>query len=876
MKHNARDSLSADRQAPTVGMTTNTPNHPFTDRNIALIEKLKIQRISTLLLCYKSYIMKRLLQLAVLSSTFFSFAQNYNYLGSYTSNGTPNYLVQPGDVVTQATMDMVSNSLPESYPVPDYNPHYISSGYDTDVILNEDADVWVTFVKEGAGYKNVLGFYTYDVNNPPSSAPQPEDITIIFPNASAAGSGGGLNAGDKVHLGQFPANTGIGWVLLANAWNGSSQSVGYGQWQLYSNPDYNPESDPNLRYHNVLLNDPTNERVILGFEDIRRDYGSCDNDFNDAIFYVTANPYVAMQTTNFADVSSASDVTSANTGGLESNGSLAQAIAKRNLKRQKEGTSKDHKNRQEVFRKSKGLSYSVSSGKSMVLTLDSVLPDTGMYGTETAHVSSPTDLLGITNATEVFSVDYYEGPTRVSAVLATATQGSVYDHSKVICDRLNSSVLEDVRTVTVRGHQVINSKIIRATGETEYTLSFSVKLDTAANELFSFWNIDQYPTGDYFNFQIWGSSFSQVFSIGNHILDTLTAEKPLNSQTLSNVVPPVFVSSGYYENGNLHLDIVNKIGATSINFDGNLAPTEVSTTQTISQTLSLSGNWNDSLTVNTGQLFDIGFSLSLDSTTQQDALYLADGPWGLDYLDTEASIDNFNIANPVLTPNDNLYQVEREPVANGQVKGTVNLFRHVLAGDQTLDVQNYESFQFSIANSHPVEVILVQEGLTDWNNRLRYTIPVNTSTTAYSIAFSDFTDGSGNPANLSDVKTIVFSLQGNFTTFEAFTLDVQQVAFSETTTLSTDTFDAQTTAEALVYPNPMTNSTTLSFTSLHAETVSVVIYDQLGRAVMQQDYKSIPGQNKIQIFREDLNHGIYLVRLEGTQQSYPALKLVVK
>jgi len=819
--------------------------------------------------------MKRLLQLAVLFSVYFSFAQSYQYLGSYTSNGTPNYLVQPGDVVTQETMEMVSNSLPEGFPVPDYNPHYISSGYDTDVILNQNADVWVTFVKEGAGYKNVLGFYTYDVNNPPSTAPQPEDITIIFPNASAAGSGGGLNTGDKVYLGQFPANTGIGWVLLANAWNGGSQSVGYGQWQLYSNPDYNPESDPNLRYHNVLLNDPTNERVILGFEDIRRDYGSCDNDFNDAIFYVTANPYVAMQTTNFADVSSASDVTSANTGGLESNGSLAQAIARRNLKRQKLGTAKDKKSLQAVYTKAKASMMNFSTLTSPA-PIDSYLPDTGMYGTETAHVSSPTDLLGITNATEVFSVDYYEGPTRVSAVLATATTGSVYDHSKVICDRLNSSVLEDVRTVTVRGHQVISSKIKRATGETEYTLSFSIKLDTAANELFSFWNIAQYPAGDYYNFQIWGSSFSQVFSIGNHILDTLTAQKPLNSQALTNVVPPVFVSSGFYANGQLYLDIVNKTGATSVTFDGSIASTEVSTRQDMTQTLSLSGNWNDSITVNTGQLFDIGFSLSLDATTQQDALYLADGPWGLDYLDTEASIDHFNINNPVLTPNDNHYHIEREPVASGQVKGTVNLFRHVLAGDQTLNVQDYESFQFSIANSHPLEVILVQEGLTDWNNRLRYPIPVNATTTAYSIALSDFTDGSGNPANLTDVKTIVFSLQGHFTSFEAFSLNVQQVAFRETTTLGTDTFDAQTTAEALVYPNPMTNSTTLSFTSLQAENVSVVIYDQLGRAVMQQNYNANPGQNKVQLFRQDLNRGIYLVRLEGTQQSYPTLKLVVK
>ena len=95
--------------------------------------------------------------------------------------------------------------------------------------------------------------------------PAAEDITIIFPNASALYSGGGLQVGDKVNIGRFSAGTGIGWVLLANAWDANTSSVGYGLWQLFSNPDYNPEAQENLRYHNVLLNDPENERIILGF-----------------------------------------------------------------------------------------------------------------------------------------------------------------------------------------------------------------------------------------------------------------------------------------------------------------------------------------------------------------------------------------------------------------------------------------------------------------------------------------------------------------------------------------------------------------------------------------------------------------------------------
>jgi hypothetical protein len=82
---------------------------------------------------------------------------------------------------------------------------------------------------------------------------------------------------------------------------------------------------------------------------------------------------------------------------------------------------------------------------------------------------------------------------RVSAVFATSTSGKIYNHSKVICDRLNNGSLEDVRTLVTRGHQIISSTIKRATGEIEYTLSFSIKLNSLENELFSFWNIDQYP-----------------------------------------------------------------------------------------------------------------------------------------------------------------------------------------------------------------------------------------------------------------------------------------------------------------------------------------------------------------------------------------------
>ena len=116
---------------------------------------------------------KFLLTLATLSIFGFGFGQNYNFLGEYTADGTPKYF-DTKDEVSPETLQLIADALPEGFPVPDYNPQYITSGYDTDIVLEDNADVWVTFVGEGAGYKNVLGFYTYDADNPSSEAPKDE------------------------------------------------------------------------------------------------------------------------------------------------------------------------------------------------------------------------------------------------------------------------------------------------------------------------------------------------------------------------------------------------------------------------------------------------------------------------------------------------------------------------------------------------------------------------------------------------------------------------------------------------------------------------------------------------------------------------------
>ena len=226
------------------------------------------------------------------------------YMGSFNSLGVPSYLEKTRDVLPSDLLTDINASLPESKPVPSYHPDYLANGNETNTIITELADVWITFVHEGAGWKNSLGYYTYDLNNPPETSADIKEVKIILPNVSYMGSGGGLNSGDKVYLGRYKENTGIGWVLVADAWNGNS--VGSGNYMLFSESKLNRENATDKKQHVVMLNDEKRGLILLGFEDINRE-SSSDNDFNDAVFYVTSNPVTAIEKINLPPMDKPTD-----------------------------------------------------------------------------------------------------------------------------------------------------------------------------------------------------------------------------------------------------------------------------------------------------------------------------------------------------------------------------------------------------------------------------------------------------------------------------------------------------------------------------------------------------------------------------------------
>ena len=238
---------------------------------------------------------------------------NYYVLGSWDNLGKPSYLWTPDDKLDNTFLADVNASLPEYKALPVSHPEYFTSKDAGDIVLIKDAEVWITFVHEGTGRKNTLGYYTHKNDVPPSSKNEIKDQTLIFPNASY----GTIKSGNKVQLlfldpktnkytTIFPAGTTVAWFLITNGFTGSTSSIGAGVNSYFSDVRFNPEKNVAKRKHNVILKDTKRQLLLVGFEDLFRE-GRTDDDFNDVVFYSTVTPYTAIKTDDIKPIDTPTD-----------------------------------------------------------------------------------------------------------------------------------------------------------------------------------------------------------------------------------------------------------------------------------------------------------------------------------------------------------------------------------------------------------------------------------------------------------------------------------------------------------------------------------------------------------------------------------------
>jgi len=242
----------------------------------------------------------------VLSLNTNTYSIDFDYINGtagtgYTYKGAPTNMIDVSDDLPNDVLTNIYSMLPESQYV---NPAYIDNDLLSNIVVDEDftgvMTVDVTFLNEGAGYRNTFGYFIYDPSNPPDTIDDISAHVIIFPNSSKPPEGE-MVQGDNVDLYiQLVAGEALGFFVIPNGW-GWSGSYGYvnslGPWNqpFYSLPSLNPEN-ADLQAHNVIFYDALNAFFVIGFDDQKRTQG--DNDFNDILVSVVATPYYAVEGIN--------------------------------------------------------------------------------------------------------------------------------------------------------------------------------------------------------------------------------------------------------------------------------------------------------------------------------------------------------------------------------------------------------------------------------------------------------------------------------------------------------------------------------------------------------------------------------------------------
>ncbi|NRD21845.1 T9SS type A sorting domain-containing protein [Winogradskyella litoriviva] len=561
---------------------------------------------------------------------------------------------------------------------------------------------------------------------------------------------------------------------------------------------------------------------------------------------------------------------SSNAGGLESNNRLSEQINARNFKRAKTGYKFDVN---KAPRAVKGLSYASKSANS-TFTLQDFVPLTTINEDE-AIEASPSDLIGITNATEIYALDYLKNNNPVASVLALKTENGVYEHTKYICDRLLGAELISVSTIDINGQQFIKSIIKNEDGTFEFVLSLSAKvINNEANfAIESHWNLDQYEENvTFYNFQIWSNTIDDLYLLGQEVLNLLNIEKSIVSY--NNSTPPtVFVRKGGYTNGGLDLQIINTNATQSVVLDAGYRSTETEAFENLNSTINLNGNYITNLRVETGNLFDIGFRIG-DGVATPDDLFMSDGPWGIDDSQDGTQVINYNVTTNTTEFESTDYPIERNVELEATTSSYVAAYRALTPRFKAVDVTEYNSFQFSASGTGNLEITFVKESVTNWEAQFKTTVVLTNTVQDYTIDIEDLENNTLDIAELNDVVTIVFTMVAENGVSTTKVMNLNNLRFSQTAALSLNNYNSKE-ATLSVYPNPMSTHATIEFEYNQTETLQLVMYDQLGKEIYKKSFDAVPGTNSITINRENLSSGLYFCKIVNNQNNFNPLKLII-
>ncbi len=782
--------------------------------------------------------------------------------------------------------------------MPCYRPNYLFSSAPTTLHLLANADsVWLTFAWQGDWYENALGYYTFPWGNPPTTIVD-SMVTIVYPNASLWGYGGALHLGARVNLGAMPANTGIGFVLISNAWQTSpavtwstDSFLAQGKSIFYSDPNLNPVAESDTSRHVVALYDQPSSLIVFGFEDRNRGgVWQPDDDFNDVMFYLNTNHGSIFDTAGYPYTTVSCDssgVSSGGSGGLESQ-SLGGIIGKRDFERIKNGTFINNgKPAQKIrYRPSQTGNGDRITGASQVLerfvpaslyvpTYDPTKPSSSDSVAATPYYSTPTDITSVTFAKDVLSVDYETNNQIKAVVLGITTLGRAYNHTKSICDRFRGATLLSADTITIQGYRFILFALQQASGNVEYSITFDVGKSLTGSTFYlqSKWLISQYKGYDsVFNFQVWTSNPGNTIKLTQQIMNSIQAVHAVQQVDSNFTLPQTFIANGKRKQGLLNIAVTNNSG----NALGQILLEENKSETAPLDTLSYNINLNSGTANNFSYYINDGYQyeghLYVDGILVDD-VYMADGNWSVDIDTTTTNLTTNVIGNEYgRVYDDSDFPLYRSVAFQGVSLGVINVYKYLASGDDPVDLTAFNSFKFYGKGSGQVTVRMIKSSIANFADQYYNTYTMNASGSNAAISLNDFTsDKYTGPFDPSDLVAVVYSMNyyGLPTNVNFF---VGSGAFSHDQVPSLrNTLDRN----IYIYPNPNEGTFECLFYSDLVRQMDVVVSDVTGRVFYSTPVSATIGRNTVQVTlpKDVPRPSLLMVKLGNNDVKYNVVKV---
>ena len=563
-------------------------------------------------------------------------------------------------------------------------------------------------------------------------------------------------------------------------------------------------------------------------------------------------------------------------GGIESEGNMATALARRLFHRRI-----DAQEARALHQAPETILFAATTntiaGKSSQGSNDLItsIPEEGPLGT-LAYEVTPEDLLDITNATSVVSVDYLQlTGRRLGAIFSTLSpSGELYDHSKTSCDRLGGGQLRDVRLVHVAGHPFVMSTLIHPDNSVDYSISFVAYRSGNTYTIDSHFTPDEYDipaqTDEVLNLQVWGVAPSFTESLTADLLTGLAEKGNLVFENDAEAAPSVFVVDGSYQQGTVSLRFVNRVGSTDVTVRGSIARTEADAAsnirtpfeETVTLTPSIDGSPYSTIDIPMGALFDIILFVDHEPSKSFDQLYHADGAWSFS-SGNASQVNDFRVGEHVQVFANNTYAVERSGSLKGQVTDWASLFKYLRPNGQAVDLSVYSHISFMAWGEGQVRMVIEKAGIEDWD-QYGYTFTLTPEKNYYRIPFKDLkkeTTHAG-PMTAEDVTLVAFYAIGDGLQSSSFSMNFEQMAFGGAKSEDDPELPLGYALDQN-FPNPFNPTTQFSFSLDEPMHVKVSIVDMLGREVqVLMDGLQPEGETTVTFEAANLPSGLYLYRLE--------------